>query len=364
MDKAPRDIFTLMLEPVKACNIHCRYCYSDLGYQGGMSFEILAAAIHEAVTYARENRFSALHIIWHGGEPLLAGLDFFRAAGAEITAHSLGIPIQQFIQTNGLLLDKDFCRFFRDQRIEVGISLDGPKKIHDALRKTRGGEGTHGQVMEKLVLAKSLGLPVGLCMVVTPLCLGRENEIYRFFKTLGTPFRANPVILPFHGKYSRNVILKPGDYGRFMCRLFDEWIKTKADQVPVSPLDSYLLSLVRGRSPECQHQASCIGNRMGVRPNGTLALCSRFQIQCLGHVKVNSFREVYDTAICTALDRRSSSLPSCRVCINREICHGGCPHNAVVFSGAAMAPDPLCKDYQMIYDHIRQNLDRELHGTA
>ncbi len=364
MDKAPRNIFTLMLEPVKTCNIHCRYCYSDLAHQEVMSFEIMTAAIHEAVTYARENRFNSMHLIWHGGEPLLAGLDFFRAAGAEIAAHRLNISIQQFIQTNGLLLDKDFCRYFRDERIEVGISLDGPKKIHDAMRITRDGKGTHGQIMEKLVLAKTHGLPFGLCMVVTPHCLGREKEIYHFFKALGTPFRTNPVIPPFHGQYATNVMLEPMEYGRFMCRLFDEWIKAKTDRVPVSPLDSYLLSLVSGTSPECQHQTSCIGNRIGVRPDGTLVLCSRFQVQCLGHIRVNTLREIFDTATCTALDRRNSSLRSCRACINREICHGGCPHNAVVFSGDTMIKDPLCKDYQMIYDHIRRELHEECHGAA
>jgi uncharacterized protein len=364
MDKPPCNIFTLMLEPVKACNIHCRYCYSDLADQGVMSFEIVAAAIHEAVAYARENRFGSLHLIWHGGEPLLAGLDFFRAAGAEIAVYGSDIPIQQFIQTNGLLLDKDFCRFFKNQRIEVGISLDGPKKIHDAMRITRGGEGTHDQIMEKLVLAKTLGLPFGLCMVVTPHCLGREKEIYHFFKAMGTPFRANPVIPPFRGPYGGNVLLERGEYGRFMCRLFDEWIKAKAGRVPVSPLDSYLLGLVSGASPECQHQASCIGNRIGVRPDGTLVLCSRFQVQCLGHIRVNALREIFNTATCTALDRRSSSLRSCRACINREICHGGCPHNAVVFSGDTMTRDPLCTDYQMIYDHIRKGLDEERHGAA
>ncbi len=355
------DIFTLMLEPVKACNIKCLYCYSDLAHQTIMSHEILAAAIQQALSHVKENRFKALHIIWHGGEPLLAGLDFFRTAASILDRYESAIPITQFIQTNGLLLDEDFCLFFGDRDIQLGISLDGPEELHNAMRKTRHGQGTHDKVMDKILLVENTGLPFGLCMVVTPLCQGREKEIYGFFKGLGKPFRANPMIPPFHPAYNEIGRLRPGEYGRFMCKLFDEWIQTETNRIQVSPLDSYLLSLTRGKSPECQQQLSCVGTHISVRPDGSLVLCSRFQDHRLGRIQKNSFKQIHDAGPGSSLAQRANNLTCCRACISREICHGGCPHNAAVFSGDPMKQDPLCQDYQMIYTHLRRELNRVAH---
>lgn len=192
-----RDVFTLMLEPVKACNIRCTYCYSDLSNGALMSIDTVKTAVEKAIAYASHKGAGQLHIIWHGGEPLLAGLNFFKEAQAAIFGQKLSIPVTQFLQTNGLLLDEKFCRFFSTQNIQVGISLDGPKEIHDAIRITRQGEGTHDAVINKLKLCRQNGLAVGLCMVVTPDCLGRERQIFQFFNELGLPFRANPVLPAF-----------------------------------------------------------------------------------------------------------------------------------------------------------------------
>lgn len=322
-----------------------------------MSIDTVKTAVEKAIAYACHKGAGHLHIIWHGGEPLLAGLDFFKDAQAAVFDQKPSIPVTQFLQTNGLLLDEKFCHFFSTQNIQVGISLDGPKEIHDAVRITRQGKGTHGAVIKTLKRCRQNGLAVGLCMVVTPACLGKEKQIFQFFNELGLPFRANPVLPEFAAP--PGTLLSPGDYGDFLCRLFDEWIQSKPRSILISPLDHYLYSLNRGIILECRHLPSCVGNFLGVTPDGGLVLCSRFQDRVLGHIQDDILDEIYGSSLCTALAARSRKLSTCRRCPYKSICHGGCPHNAAVFSQDITGPDPLCRDYAKIFRHIDKALELE-----
>ena len=346
-----------MLEPVKSCNLQCRYCYANPADTGPMDIGLAGKAIRKAARFGIQNAFGCLHIIWHGGEPLLAGVDFYRQVWDDIDRVSRQIPVQVFLQTNGLLLTKDFCNFFLSHRIQVGISLDGPADIHDGMRRAKSGKGTHGQVLERIAMAAARGLNLGLCMVVTRSCLGREKEIYRFFQSTGLPFRANPVLPHFSGKTEKGVTLQPGEYGLFLCRLFDEWIATTDNRVAVSPLDGYLQSLVDGKSPNCQHQPSCAGNHINVRPDGTTSFCSRFQHLDLGNIDKISLEEIFNGSLCSDIKCRSQTLSECRRCRFRQVCQGGCPHNAMTFTGEILARDPFCPDYRLLFTHLLNAID-------
>jgi uncharacterized protein len=319
-----------------------------------MSLEILRLAIDRIVEYAHESGVDEIHLLWHGGEPLLAGTDFYKKALSVLEKRASGLSYRHFIQTNGLLLDDEYCRVFRDMHFEVGISLDGPAELHDSLRIDRGGKGTHAGVMKKLELLMRHEVPVGCCAVVTRLNRGNADELYAFFQDLGLGFRVNPVIPTWEG--SRDYLLAKGEYGKFLCRLFDIWTTTKHGRVAVSPLDNYLRALLKGKSHECQHSASCIGFSIGIRPDGETVLCSRFDHPPLGNIRNMPIREIFSSELCRQISGRSAALNECRPCQYQTGCYGGCPLNAVAVNGEFMGKDPFCNDYLIIFKHILKAL--------
>ena len=353
MGKLSDEIFTVMFEPVKSCNISCRHCYSNIKHGGLMSGEVLNLALEKIISYTKQTGFKEIHFIWHGGEPLLAGIDFFKQAMETVNRLFSAVCCRHFIQTNGLLLNDEFCSFFRDMNFEVGVSLDGPPDIHDKLRVAVEGTGTHKEVLNKVSLLEKHGVPPGFCAVVSGLSKGHEERIYQFFKKLGYGFRVNPLIPPRDYNESREFLLKEGEYGKFLCRLFDVWTRTETGRIKVSPLDSYLRAILTGEPTECQHQASCVGSHIGIRPGGDAVLCSRYEKYILGNIREMSINDIFASPLCNEIKRRANDLVKCRSCENRCICHGGCPHNTVVFHHNIMDRDPFCKDYRIIFNHIR-----------
>lgn len=351
----PDPVFTLMIEPVKACNLTCRYCYSDNSWKRSMTLDTLCLALDRVRTFLMEAGFRELHILWHGGEPLLAGLDFYKRSQGILFSTFQDLPFRQFIQTNGLLLSREFCLFFRDSRFELGISLDGPREIHDPLRIGKNGSPTWAKVMKKIHLMEDLHLDFGISMTVTTQTLGREKNVYEFFTSLGHPLGINPLI-PSRTNENPHLIPAPGEYGRFLCRLFDLWTATETGRIPVSPLDMFLGSLSKGTVSDCRHGTSCIGNHLGIRPNGEAVLCSPFDDLILGNILGQTVSQMYESAACTAILHRDQTIPECVLCENREICHGGCPHLAAAHRGSIKGRDPFCPDYKMIFTHIRNAL--------
>ena len=186
--------FTLILEPVQRCNLRCLYCYSDGSGAGVMSRQTLQTALEKTARYAERQGFREIHVLWHGGEPLLAGLGFFRAALKMLDGLASDLKFHHYLQTNSLLLDDDFCAFFRDHEFQIGISLDGPQALHDSMRIGADGQGSHAAVLEKVRLLEAQGVSVGFNAVATRVSLGQEEAIYRFFQGLGYGFRVNPMV--------------------------------------------------------------------------------------------------------------------------------------------------------------------------
>jgi len=348
--------FTLILEPVKRCNLRCVYCYSHTTSGGVMSRRTLQAALESAARYAERQGFTQIHILWHGGEPLLAGLEFFRQATKLAADLSSGPCFQHFLQTNGLLLDRDFCMFFREQNFQIGLSLDAFPALHDAMRVSADGRGSHKLVLDKLRLAEENGLRVGFNAVVTRMSLGREKEIYRYFQSLGSGFRVNPMIPAMNPASAAPFLLRQGEYGVFLCRLLEEWIDTEVRRIPVSPLDLYLKAILENAPYECQQRPTCVGSHLGVKPSGDAVLCSRFETHILGKVHDMALEMLFASPLCENIRRRAEVLTGCHSCVHWSVCHGGCPHNALAFYQDPMAKDYFCKDYQLIFGRMHRAL--------
>jgi uncharacterized protein len=358
-----RNAFTLILEPVSRCNLRCRYCYSDVSGAGVMSRRTLQTALEKTAHFAGEQGFKEIHVLWHGGEPLLAGLGFFRAATQICDRLASDLKFHHYLQTNSLLLDADFGVFFRDHGFQIGISLDGPQALHDSMRIGADGQGSHAAVLEKVRLLEKQGVSPGFNAVVTRRSLGQEKAIYRYFQGLGYGFRVNPVIPGQNPETSAPYVLQPGEYGAFLCRLFDAWASTEHQRVTVSPLDLYLEAILSGVPYECQQQETCAGSRLGVKPSGDVVLCSRFETHSWGNIHDCEIRELVASPFCEAIRRRAETLSDCHKCLHWPICHGGCPLNALVIGHDHGAKDPFCKDYQLIFARIHRAL-ADLHRTS
>jgi uncharacterized protein len=345
--------FTVTLEPVGACNLECRYCYSTRPSPTTLASDLAEHALAAIAAYACERGFDELHCIWLGGEPLLAGIRFFERVLSRTTG--LELPARHFVQTNGLQLDEDYCRLFRDANVNVGISIDGPQDIHDAFRVSRAGEPTHSRVMKAISLLRKHLVPFGCAVVVSRATLGREQEVYGFFRSLGLDFRINPVI-PGKKGWDSACQIEPAAYGAALVRFFDAWIAQDPIHVNVSPLDSYVAAVAAGEPEECQHQLSCVDRTLGIKSDGTVRICGRFQDILRERLGSSSVAEVLAAPDYIELQERPRLLEDCHACINWSICHGGCPHNAVAFGLEPTAKDPFCPAYKAIFARIRTAL--------
>jgi uncharacterized protein len=348
--------FTATLEPVAECNLDCKYCYSTNNSGRRLEEAVFLDTLGGIARYASDRDFKELHCVWLGGEPLLAGIHFFERVASLTSRLSSHMIVRHFIQTNGLLLDSDYCRILGDANVHLGVSLDGPRAIHDAFRITRSGEPTHGRVLESLGLLRKHHLPFGCVAVATRLTLGREKEIYDFFRTLGCGFRINPQIPGAKGSEHAHPI-DPEEYGQCLVRFFDAWNSPDPVRVNVSPLDNYVLAAITGEPRECQHQPSCAANTVGLKPNGDVTLCGRFQDLVVGNVTRSPIIELLTARETEPPRARAPLLEGCRSCAHWSRCHGGCPHNALAHGRAMNAKDPFCPAYKAIFDHIRDALN-------
>lgn len=347
---------TITLEPIKTCNINCSYCYCNNNLGTRIDTDELDFTLDCINSYVQESGHREIHFIWHGGEPLLMGVEYYRYAFASIERLFPAIKVHHFLQTNGLLIDNDYLALFEDYQVAVGVSLDGPPDIHDRYRKDFNEQGTHQQVMgvvEKLISRK---LELGFNLVVTRYCLGNEEIIYGFFKDIGYGFRVNPLLISPGQEAARDYTLPKLGYGQFLCALFDIWTSTDNNRITISPISSYLKAMLKGRSIECQHSANCVGDNIGIKPGGQVYLCTRFEDYSLGNLKTQSLSEIFRNYRAAMVSRRQHNISECQSCKYKPICHGGCPHNAHTFYNTVAVRDPYCNDYQMIFSHMKKAL--------
>jgi uncharacterized protein len=356
--------FQVFIKPAGSlCNLGCSYCYyldktrlfrPDSPVH--MQEDLLELYIRQHIEASTE---PVIPFSWHGGEPLLAGLDFFRKALALQEKYKpAGMVIINGVQTNGTLVDELWARFFAEQDFRLGISMDGPEDLHDQFRKTRDGEGTFQKVLRGYDLALMHGLDPEILCVLNADNVMHPLVIYRYFKKLGAKTITFLPLVEYrtsgNGLVSSRSV-NPEDFGTFLCTVFDEWIEHDIGKVKIQVFEEALRSAFNQDHTLCIFKPVCGGVPV-IEHNGDFFSCDHYvdEKHRVGNIRDVSLSKMLDS------DRQRDfglykqlSLPRfCLDCEVREMCHGECPKNRFIQTPMGEPGlNYLCAGYKKFFRH-------------
>jgi uncharacterized protein len=358
-----------MLKPRGAiCNLECAYCFflsKEQLYPGStfrMSDDLLEDYTRQ---YIQAQRVPEVTFAWQGGEPTLMGLDFFqRAVKLQEKHRRPGMRVMNALQTNGVLLNDEWCRFFHDHNFLIGVSLDGPRSLHDAYRRDKAGKPTFDRVMNGIALMKKHRVEFNILATVHAANAEHPVEIYRFFRDkVGAQFiQFIPIVERDNGTgFQEGERVTPRSvtgkrYGQFLISIFDEWVRRDVGSVFVQIFDVALAAWIGQRPGLCVYEETC-GLAMAMEHNGDLYSCDHFvePRHFLGNVRETPLVELVGSARQRQFGQdKLNRLPRhCRKCSVRFVCNGACPKDRILTT-----PDGepelnyLCEGYKNFFTHI------------
>ncbi|MCS7310389.1 MAG: anaerobic sulfatase maturase [Armatimonadetes bacterium] len=354
--------FHVMLKPTgAACNLDCQYCFylrKEALYPGvssRMSEEVLEAFTRE---YLQAQCVPEVHFTWQGGEPTLLGLDFFRRAVQLQRQYARpDVTVYNALQTNGVLLDDEWCRFLKENCFLVGLSLDGPKDLHDAYRVDKRGRATFDKVYRALKLLQKHKVEYNVLCVVNRLNSQHPLRVYRFFRREGVRFiQFIPAVEPTPEGGVTEWTVPSQAWGEFLCAVFDEWVRRDVGRVFVQHFDVALEAWLGMEPSLCVHARTC-GGCLAMERNGDLFSCDHYVSPhyFLGNIREMPLAQMVASPFQRQFGRdKWERLPRyCRECEVLFVCHGGCPKDRF-----AHTPDGeeglnyLCEGYKRFFTHI------------
>ncbi|NTV80956.1 MAG: anaerobic sulfatase maturase [Candidatus Aminicenantes bacterium] len=363
--------FHVMAKPTGArCNCACDYCFflkKERLYPGSsfrMSDEVMESYVRQMIE--AHAGLPEVEIAWQGGEPTLMGIDFFRrAVEAQKRYARAGQRVANSLQTNGLLIDAEWCRFLRENGFLVGLSLDGPRELHDAYRRDKSGKPVFDRAVQAARLMKEHGVEFNVLATVNAVNSAHPLEVYRFFRDdLGARYiQLIPIVERENetgdqeGTRLTDRTVEPAAYGRFLIAIFDEWVRQDVGSMFVTFFDSVLAAYVFGESTVCVLRREC-GEALALEHNGDLYACDHFVEP--RHLLGNIAADPRGLAGLVGSDKqrdfgraKRTTLPRvCRECRFLFACNGECPKNRVL-----IAPDGepglnwLCEGLKAFFAH-------------
>lgn len=376
--------FNIMLKPAGSlCNLDCQYCYylDKKEIYGGrepvMSEEMLETVVRE---YIKANDVPEVTFNWHGGEPTVLGIDFYKKALDFEKKYADGKTIHNTLQTNGTLLTQQWADFLRANDFLVGISVDGPQDIHDRYRKDKNRKPTFDRVMNGLTMLQRAGVEYNTMSTVNKFSEGRGLEVYQFLKSIGSQYMqfmpvVEHVVYPLgkNGKVNkggRPLIVSPDregatlapwsvsaiGYGNFMCDIFDYWVRHDVGRYYVNLFDATLANWCGAMPGTCVHARSCGGNSV-IEHNGDLYPCDHFVYPeyLLGNIAEKDIRTMMesDKQVKFGTDKHSKLPAKCLRCHYLFACNGECPkHRFNRTENGSMGLNALCDGYHLFYSHV------------
>ena len=341
-----------------------------------MDIELAKRFIEKRVV---EEKTKDIFFTWQGGEPLLAGLDFYKnvVKYQKELARLFGKNIHNAVQTNGMLITEQWAKFFKKNEFLIGISIDGDQELHNIYRRTPANRGTYKEVTRGIRFLEEYKVEYNTLTVVNNFNVKYPMEVYNFLKSIGSRFiQFIPVIetMDMDENYkpawidNKDFIAKPTDfsvnpleYAKFMNTIFDEWIKKDFNSVSIRMFDSLLSRFSGHEQTLCVFKESCGGNNVALESDGTLYQCDHFVYPedrfKIGNFQKMSLTEIQDkTSVLSNLKKDISS--KCKSCKWLEICHGGCPkHRFVNINDSQERVSYFCEAYQNIFEHITPGLN-------
>jgi uncharacterized protein len=352
------------------CNLDCEYCFfldKQQLYPGSrfkMGDELLETYVRQLIESHRNNRVT---VSWQGGEPTLRGVDFYRRSLEYQEKHRRpGMTFENTMQTNGTLLDDEWCEFLHANGFLVGISIDGPRELHDHYRVDKRGRPTFDDVMRGLRLLQKHRVEYNVLTTVNRVNADRPLEVYRFLRDeVGTDWiQFIPVVERLNDDGSRvrqegaNVSersVEPEQFGAFLISIFDEWVRHDVGQVFVQTFEAALRNWMGLGSGMCIFDPTC-GHGVALEHNGDLYSCDHFVEPgyLLGNIEQTHMRDLVGSEFQHQFGRdKLDSLPKyCRECDVRFACHGECPKNRFLTTPDGEAGlNYLCAGYKAFFHH-------------
>jgi uncharacterized protein len=382
----PPHAFHLLAKPTGAvCNLDCSYCFflsKEMLYPGSrfrMADELLEAYVKQLIE--AHAGVPEVAIAWQGGEPTLMGVDFFRRS-VELAQVYLqpGQRAAYTIQTNATLLDEEWAAFFKDNGFLVGVSIDGPRELHDTYRVNKGGKGSFDQVMHGLSFLREVGVEWNALTTVHAANGDRGREVYRFLRDECDArfIQFIPIIervaeaaedgtVPWESWRDRPLYVQDGDvvtgrsvsaeqYGRFLIDVFEEWVRRDVGSVYVQMFDVALANWVGEPPGLCVHSETC-GLALALEHTGDLYSCDHFvePRYLLGNIKERHMLELVTSPQQEqfGLDKRDKLPQYCLECDVRFACHGGCPKDRFILTPDGEAGlNYLCAGFKDFFHHV------------
>ena len=365
MVKASRE-FQVFVKPIGSiCNLDCHYCYylkKEHLYPEGESFrmpdDILEAYIAQHIDASPE---TVIRFSWHGGEPTVLGLDYFRRIVELQRKHkSPNQRIVNGIQTNGTLLDEEWCLFLAKMSFAVGLSLDGPPEMHDQHRVTKDGKPTHEQTMRGYKLLQEHGVYTEVLCVVNAHNVRFPLQVYRFFKQINAQYITFlPMVEPQpDAKGGVCHISVPAEaWGTFLCTIFDEWRDRDIGKVKVQIFEEATRTAFNQEHSLCIFRPTC-GDIPVIEHNGDFYSCDHYvDVQHrLGNIEDTPLVELLESPAQREFGRaKLETLPRyCLECEVRAMCNGGCPKNRFINTqDGEPGLNYLCEGYRRFFNHCR-----------
>lgn len=369
------------------CNLKCEYCfylekenlYKKNLYQENnfiMSDEVLESYIDK---YINTQDIPLIQFVWQGGEPMLAGIDFYeKVIELQKKYNNKEKEILNSIQTNGILLDDEWCEFLKENNFLVGLSFDGDREIHNKYRYDKNGNGTYDVVCEKIKLLKKYKIDFNVLVCVTSKSSKKPKEIYNNLKNLGVEFiQFTPIVermpkdniekMTLNNRSANDLSneyelssfsIKQGEYGSFLIEVFDEWVSNDVGKINVMNFEWALESWLGLPSTICVFSKNC-GKALAIEHNGDLYSCDHFVYKenKIGNIIIDNPRDLIEREKQKSFGyKKEDLLPNqCMECEVKFACNGECPRHRFekTFDGEENL-SYLCSDYKKYFHHIHR----------
>jgi uncharacterized protein len=348
--------FHIMLIPTLGCPARCNYCWSSEPGSPVMSIE----TINEVVEWLKKFRTDRVTFTFHGGEPLLAGADFYRQALPMIASGLQHLKPEFALQSNLWLMTPELADILAEYHVPIGSSIDGPEELNDLQR----GKGYFKRTMQGYEIAKTHGVGVRFICTFTAQSVKQREDIFNFFLKNGFVMKLHPALPSLRSNQPGQWALDPQEYGELLVYLLDKYLDHMGE-IEIMNINDLFRCVFTRRGSVCTF-VDCMGNTFAIGPDGSIYPCYRFVGMAeyiMGNVADHpTVEDLQQSDAWKRMDRyRQYVDQACGECTHIRYCRGGCPYNAIVACGGEdKGVDPNCTAYKRIFGEISDRLNREM----